>query len=760
MSLGKGASRETKGKSNSRKVQGIPLGNASEKRKTVNCTPTAICDIRKSQTVDKTPMPIGKDIRDSQSENAWSVQTRWKAPGKAFINSRKLMSPATDFNEDENQFAVLTESREDAEVSQAMEKYRESQEDLIGEIVGRQNDTVNSSKVPKSTKRLVKSIWSCNNQEVESYDTQEEVAARNLHYERLNKEQNDCMNNLVQVESQIDEVDSVNLILPNSAINKGTSKHRVSNKSLSLLQSSYRLRSRSTSIEKVDNINYDCIGVCDNPLEQSQDSIIAACYAPENNVEYTSQTSSFDSVVSDIQLDSSISEIGSVDPHVTGIDDIITYDKEEEALLLNRIKQMDKELKRKNSPKKVKVLNSNKRVRQTVANAVTPNVTAGPIMNREQIRLDISKGLELPSMVLVDIPLPILSILMMYIPTLFQKLPSDVVASLAALYIKLLQSLYQCMCDKNEEGVSLAFRKITILPVAILAKRVNEENTLSARRKGMKARIVGLEKSEEYWKEIMFDDIELRDIHNASTNSKLQRDFINLDGNQVKAWDNIAKGLIRKASVNLKAIPLANETLDTVEQLQKLNPIPRGIDKSIFFQKLDAQKDKKLESFVPLTEITLSPEMLLGYLQKKQKGKAAGISQLRVEYMLQMATDKNHGQQFLDALLQVYNQMDISDMEVLQIPKQYHKIFALSKIGRDGEILTAVRPIALGEAFFETRCAIIMQANMHSIKEFFGLLQVGIGEKSGPEIINHLFRHNVSSGGFDTLFIIRPKKCI
>ena len=81
-----------------------------------------------------------------------------------------------------------------------------------------------------------------------------------------------------------------------------------------------------------------------------------------------------------------------------------------------------------------------------------------------------------------------------------------------------------------------------------------------------------------------------------------------------------------------------------------------------------------------------------------------------MEYMLQMATDKNHGQQFLDALLQVYNQMDISDMEVLQIPKQYHKIFALSKIGRDGEILTAVRPIALGEAFFETRCAIIMQA--------------------------------------------------
>ena len=477
-------------------------------------------------------------------------------------------------------------------------------------------------------KRLVKSIWSCNNQEVESYDTQEEVAARNLHYERLNKEQNDCMNNLVQVESQIDEVDSVNLILPNSAINKGTSKHRVSNKSLSLLQSSYRLRSRSTSIEKVDNINYDCIGVCDNPLEQSQGSIIAAClYAPENNVEYTSQTSSFDSVVSDIQLDSSISEIGSVDPHVTGIDDIITYDiKEEEALLLNRIKQMDiiKELNRKNSPKKVKVLNSNKRVRQTVANAVTPNVTAGPIMNREQIRLDISKGLELPSMVLVDIPLPILSILMMYIPTLFQKLPSDVVASLAALYIKLLQSLNQCMCDKNEEGVSLAFRKITILPVAILAKRVNEENTLSARRKGMKARIVGLEKSEEYWKEIMFDDIELRDIHNASTNSKLQRDFINLDGNQVKAWDNIAKGLIRKASVNLKAIPLANETLDTVEQLQKLNPIPRGIDKSIFFQKLDAQKDKKLESFVPLTEITLSPEMLLGTCRRNKRVKQLG----------------------------------------------------------------------------------------------------------------------------------------
>ena len=646
MSSGKVAIGKAKERSSLRgKNHGIPLEMARAKGNSVNCDLTAMGDNQKSPVAGGKGKAKGESVRKETLENAWSVQTRRKAYGKALNGLSNSLSQTSDLEDelvDENQFSVLMEPS-DAELSQDSVREEVFKRKNSSSVNVRQTRSNGKTKKPSAVKETV-------------------------------------------VVRDRDIRDNVEEPLP---LSNASPEHGMGNN--------------------------------ENDARASEAMPISSL---EDAQEVTVQP-------------------------VPRVDLEVKRGRAKQTVTKRRI----------NKNKKAKTLRD--RVGELLPRREDANDVQQCALEREFVRNLMGQtedGEALPRIILHKMPMDTLTLLMMYIPPLLEKMPKAIIPSFTSIYTKLLEGLAEALNISCRESIQEYSTKLFLLPIIVLAQRKGEE-TLSQRKDGMKRRLFQLELSSDNWDTMLFEQLKLIRTYTqvCPTNGDTEycRDGNTLNIHQTKAWDNIAKGRIRKASMNLEANLLAAQGPTTLQKLQDLNPLPNGPDNTdaTLMTKLEAWSQLKLASFAPLETVEINSAMIIEYLNHKQLGKAAGLSQLRVEYLVQMSTDPNLGVAMLLALSKVYNRMDDTQLSADAMPKQYHRIFALSKVNKEGVLLDTVRPIALGEAFYETRCAVLMNANKEKIMQFFGLLQVGVGVKSGPELINHLVRHNIEVGGFDTLFV-------
>lgn len=342
---------------------------------------------------------------------------------------------------------------------------------------------------------------------------------------------------------------------------------------------------------------------------------------------------------------------------------------------------------------------------------------------------DLNAAGDLP---MTQAPWDVLKAMVTFIPPMMQYIPKNATATAAILSYKYLHaSLQSEECAVKE----LMFKKFLLLPMYILASRVEDESKKKGRT-SCATRADLLIKDEGAWDALTFNSLvktttthETEDPSNNEAEKEYHIKGVLVSRAQLKAWKLLAEGQASRAMQALLASKVAPQNDETHAALAAKYPAPPAHDNCPSQEEIATTVNVSKE-YVKVQTVSTDPAKLIYMCRKKGKLVNPGLFNFRNEYLVQMFKEDTAGGAFAKEVAVLTDKIIAAKLPapIMDVFKAA-LVIALWKSGGD------VRPIVKINNFRKLAGTVFLQANEHNFLEIFGTEQLGIGVRGAADII-------------------------
>jgi len=297
------------------------------------------------------------------------------------------------------------------------------------------------------------------------------------------------------------------------------------------------------------------------------------------------------------------------------------------------------------------------------------------------------------------------------IPPLPDTVPDKVIHEFRRVSIQLLQDMeLSWRTPHSEAEVSGKVLKFLLLPIAILARRRDEEGSFKEMKQRYLDRLAQVGGGD--WDAFFPTDqlAQMEEPRPDETEASRGLRCARLAG----------KGLLSKAYAAVVGNPVAKVTPEVEQRIRALFPVGADVVVPILDE-------------VP--QIEIGADMVQRYFMSRKRGTAPGLTLFRADFIKQCLRCDEDDHQFLH-LLSIF----INRLANAELPQGILRLLSVTKLTplmKDPTDPLSIRPIAVGDVFRKAAATLLLWQNQGEIGAHFGNLQVGVHHSNAIEYVCH-----------------------